>query len=46
MKILLEDDSKAVAMVTCARLESLGHEVIHKADGPAAIGHFNRIIPI
>lgn len=42
MKILLVDDSKAVAMVTCARLESFGHEVIHAADGPAAIGHFQQ----
>ena len=42
MKILLVDDSKAVAMVTCARLESFGHEVIHAADGPAAIAHFQQ----
>src|SRR5574343_1132561 len=42
MKILLVDDSRAVAMVTCARLESFGHEVIHAADGPAAIAHFQQ----
>ena len=40
MKILLVDDSKAVAMMTTARLESFGYEVTHAADGPAAIKHF------
>lgn len=29
-------------MVTTARLESFGYEVIHAADGPAAIGHFQQ----
>ena len=42
MKILLVDDSKAVAMMTTARLESFGYEVTHAADGPAAIAHFQR----
>lgn len=42
MKILLVDDSKAVAMVTTARLESFGHEVVHAAEGPAAIAFFQQ----
>ncbi len=40
MKILLVDDSRAIAMVTCARLESFGHEVVHAIDGPTAIRSF------
>lgn len=40
MKILLVDDSKAVAMMTTARLESFGHEVSHAIDGPKAISLF------
>lgn len=44
MKILLVDDSKAVAMMTTARLESFGHEVTHAADGLAAIAHFQRSV--
>ena len=40
MKILLVDDSRAIAMVTCARLESFGHEVMHAIDGPTAIRFF------
>lgn len=42
MKILLVDDSKAVAMVTCARLQSFGHQVIHAADGQTAIEYFRK----
>lgn len=42
MKILLVDDSRAMAMVTTARLESFGHEVVHAIDGPAAIAHFQQ----
>ena len=42
MKILLIDDSKAVAMMTTARLESFGHEVTHAADGPTGIAQFQR----
>lgn len=42
MKILLVDDSKAVAMMTTARLESFGHEVMHAADGPAGIELFQK----
>lgn len=40
MKILLVDDSRAVAMVTRARLESFGHEVCHAFDGQSAIELF------
>ncbi len=42
MKILLVDDSRAMAMVTTARLESFGHDVVHAIDGPAAIAHFQQ----
>ncbi|MGE5472491.1 MAG: diguanylate cyclase [Bacteroidota bacterium] len=42
MKILLVDDSRAVAMVTTARLESFGYEVQHAIDGPTAIAHFQQ----
>jgi diguanylate cyclase (GGDEF)-like protein len=40
MKILLVDDSKAVALMTTARLESFGHDVVYAIDGPSAINHF------
>lgn len=40
MKILLVDDSRAIAMVTCARLESFGHEVKHAINGQLAIDLF------
>lgn len=40
MKILLVDDSRAIAMVMCARLESFGHEVRHAPDGLTAIEFF------
>jgi diguanylate cyclase (GGDEF)-like protein len=43
MKILLVDDSRAVAMVTTARLESFGHEVKHAIDGPTAIALFQQM---
>lgn len=43
MKILLVDDSRAIAMVTTARLESFGHEVVHAIDGPAAIAQFQQM---
>jgi len=42
MKILLVDDSRAMAMVTTARLESFGHEVVHAVDGPAAVALFQQ----
>ncbi|MCE1240214.1 MAG: diguanylate cyclase [Azonexaceae bacterium] len=42
MKILLVDDSRAIAMVTTARLESFGHEVRHAIDGPTAIELFQK----
>ncbi len=42
MKILLVDDSRAIAMVTRARLESFGHEVVHAIDGLTAIEHFQK----
>lgn len=40
MKILLVDDSRAIAMVTNARLESFGHEVRHAINGQLAIDLF------
>lgn len=40
MKILLVDDSRAIAMVTTARLESYGHEVRHAINGQTAIDLF------
>ena len=40
MKILLVDDSRAIAMVTTARLESFGHEVKHAINGQTAIDLF------
>lgn len=43
MKILLIDDSKAVAMMTTARLESFGHEVVHANNGPAGIELFQKL---
>jgi diguanylate cyclase (GGDEF)-like protein len=42
MKILLVDDSRAVAMVMGARLESFGHEVRHAMNGATAIDYFQR----
>ncbi len=40
MKILLVDDSRAIAMVMTARLESFGHEVKHAINGQLAIDLF------
>lgn len=40
MKILLVDDSRAVAIVTCARLESFGHQVRHAINGQTALDLF------
>lgn len=40
MKILLVDDSRAIALVMTARLESFGHEVRHAPDGLSAIEMF------
>jgi diguanylate cyclase (GGDEF)-like protein len=40
MKILLVDDSRAIAMVTTARLESFGHSVKHAMNGKLAIELF------
>lgn len=42
MKILLVDDSRAIAMITTARLESFGHEVRHAINGPTAIEFFQK----
>lgn len=42
MKILLVDDSRAIAMVTMARLESFGYDVIHAMDGQQGIELFSR----
>jgi diguanylate cyclase (GGDEF)-like protein len=40
MKILLVDDSRAIAMVMRARLESFGHEVKHAINGELALEYF------
>lgn len=42
MKILLVDDSRAIAMVMTARLESFGHEVRHVLSGELAVELFQR----
>src|SRR5574344_1101379 len=42
MTILLVDDSRAIAMITTARLESFGHEVRHAINGPTAIELFQK----
>lgn len=42
MKILPVDDSRAIAMITTARLESSGHEVRHAINGPTAIELFQK----
>lgn len=40
MKILLVDDSRAIAMVMRARLESFGYEVMHAINGETALNYF------
>ena len=40
MKILLVDDSRAIAIVTIARLESFGHQVQHAISGQIALDLF------
>ena len=40
MKILLVDDSRAIAMVMQARLESFGYEVKHAINGETALDYF------
>lgn len=45
MKILLVDDTRSVVMAMTARLASFGHEVVHAADGQAAIDVFARSAP-
>lgn len=42
MKILLAEDSRTIAMLTTARLESFGYEVRHAADGATAIAMFQQ----
>ena len=42
MKILLVEDSRSTAMVTTARLESFGHEVVHAISGQAALDFFQQ----
>jgi len=42
MKILLVDDSRTIAMLTTARLESFGFSVRHAPDGPSAIDLFQK----
>ncbi len=45
MKILLVDDAQAVVQVMTARLASYGYEVVHAANGQAAIDSFARLAP-
>jgi diguanylate cyclase (GGDEF)-like protein len=40
MKILLVDDARAVVQVMEARLSSYGHDVVHAANGQAAVEQF------
>jgi CheY-like chemotaxis protein len=40
MKILLVDDARSVVQVMTARLASYGYEVLHAADGQAAVELF------
>jgi CheY-like chemotaxis protein len=42
MKILLVDDSRAIAVVTSARLESFGHHVQHAINGEVALELFQK----
>lgn len=42
MKILLVDDSRAIAVVTSARLESFGYQVQHAINGQLAIDLFQK----
>lgn len=42
MKILLVDDSRTVALLTMARLESFGHDVEHVMSGEQAIAVFQQ----
>lgn len=42
MKILLVEDSRAVALAMTAQLESFGHQVIRAASGEQAIGQFSQ----
>lgn len=45
MKILLVEDSRAVAVVMSARLSSLGYEITHAADGQIAVDLFKETAP-
>ncbi len=40
MKILLVDDARTVLMVMTSRLASYGHDVVHAANGQAAVEAF------
>ncbi|HMT81521.1 MAG: diguanylate cyclase [Betaproteobacteria bacterium] len=42
MKIMLVDDSRAIAIVTTARLESFGHQVLHAINGEVALDLFQK----
>lgn len=42
MKIMLVDDSRAIAIVTTARLESFGHQVLHAINGVVALDLFQK----
>ena len=45
MKILLVDDARSVVQVMTARLASYGYEVLHAADGQAAVDAFTLAAP-
>jgi len=45
MKILLVEDTRAVAALITARLESFGHKVIHAENGAVAFEKFCKLLP-
>ncbi len=45
MKILLVEDVRSIAALMTFRLSQLGHEVVHAADGAAAVVLFKEIAP-
>ncbi|MBV5344364.1 MAG: response regulator [Rhodoferax sp.] len=45
MKILLVDDARSVVMVMTSRLASYGYDVVHAANGQAAVDMFASAAP-
>lgn len=45
MKILLVDDARSVVQVMLARLHGYGHDVVHAANGQAAVEQFAVVAP-